>query len=278
MLTRRSFFIGCCAAHASFTNARAEEGRGFACGTVDTFTLSGRSTPIDPYGTSSDWKPQDLEVTAAQQGLTPYGTINVADRWRVTDGLTPGTGLITLGVCFLNGSSSQQAVVERGARRWLSGDLGKKLDFRFGVPQEQSQISVSFGDVGNNSIVGRTSASYARHRASMNIESVYEYIAAHEFGHAIGLQHEHQNPGYAIEWNTEVVVQEMARQGWSREMVEDNIFSRFPQSYACLGAKPDPYSIMLYPIPPGWAKNYQSGTNTAISNEDFRCLSAVYRA
>lgn len=33
--------------------------------------------------------------------------------------------------------------------------------------------------------------------------------AAHEFGHALGLAHEHQNPAGGIEWNEEVILRNL---------------------------------------------------------------------
>ena len=44
----------------------------------------------------------------------------------------------------------------------------------------------------------------------MNLGFMDGGTAAHEFGHAIGLAHEHQNPAGGIQWNEAVVIREMA--------------------------------------------------------------------
>ena len=49
----------------------------------------------------------------------------------------------------------------------------------------------------------------------------------HEFGHALGLIHEHQSPTAGINWNKEVVYQDMAGQGWSRAKVDQHIFKKY---------------------------------------------------
>ena len=43
----------------------------------------------------------------------------------------------------------------------------------------------------------------------MNLGFLDGGTAAHEFGHAIGLGHEHQNPAGGIEWNEEVVLRDL---------------------------------------------------------------------
>ncbi len=45
----------------------------------------------------------------------------------------------------------------------------------------------------------------------MNLGFLDGGTAAHEFGHAIGLAHEHQNPAGGIQWNEEVVIRELAK-------------------------------------------------------------------
>ena len=69
----------------------------------------------------------------------------------------------------------------------------------------------------------------------MNLADLIDHIIQHEFGHAIGLQHEHQHPSIGIQWNKKVVIADMAKQGWTQEMVEHNIFDRYATNYACVG-------------------------------------------
>ena len=252
----------------------------FICSTVDQVPDDDTKMQLDRYSADAGFDRKLLDTVIQDFKLTPFGTSYLGHRWRRSDGLTPNTDVITLGVHFLNGSENQKAIVRNAASGWLTGVLGMQMKFEFDMPRSRAQITVNFDSHRNNSIVGRASAEYARSYATMNLADVVDYIVQHEFGHAIGLQHEHQNPSIGIRWNKPVVLADMAQQGWTPQMVEDNIFTVFSTSYACVG---DPAfnrdSIMLYPIPSRWTLDgFHSDTNRIISSRDRRCLEGVYRA
>lgn len=278
MLNRRTFVTVCCAIHALPSTAQPRPG--FICGTVDRDASPDMQTPIDRYSSDSGSERTRVGAVISDFKFTPYGTANLDHRWRRSDGLTPHSGVITLGVHFLNGTVDQKKMVEKAANMWLIGDLGTRLKFQFGVDRSRSQISIQFGERGNNSIVGRESATYATTRPTMQLQDMYEYIVTHEFGHALGLQHEHQNPATAIKWKKATVIADMAKQGWTAKMCEDNIFTRFSKQYACIGSPAfDAKSIMLYPIPSYWTEDgYSSDTNVAVSPNDTQCVVGLYRA
>jgi len=72
----------------------------------------------------------------------------------------------------------------------------------------------------------------------------------HEFCHALGMIHEHQNPkGKAILWDKERVHQWASEtQGWSREKTDENIIERYKLD-EINGSTFDGKSIMLYFFP-----------------------------
>lgn len=280
MISRRSFLSACCALHfSSWAQAQTQQ-KGFVCSTVDRGADIDQKMELDRYSVDAAFDRKLLDDIVNEFKLTPYGTANLGHRWRRSDGLTPNTGKITLGVHFLNGDASQWQRAEQAARTWLQGELGSKIDFRFGVDRSAPQITIMFGSGRNNSIVGRASAEHAKTHTTMNLTDLDGYVVAHEFGHALGLQHEHQNPSTAIKWNKPVIVSEMAAQGWSPQDCESNIFSKFSQQYACVGSPTfDSRSIMLYPIPSHWTLDgYSTGTNASISANDRACVTGIYRA
>lgn len=76
-------------------------------------------------------------------------------------------------------------------------------------------------------------------------------VVLHEFGHVLGLIHEHQSPAASIPWNREAVYAFYAGppNHWTPEQVDRNIFERYQHDQTNTSSF-DPASIMLYPIPP----------------------------
>jgi hypothetical protein len=103
-------------------------------------------------------------------------------------------------------------------------------------------------------------------------------VVLHEFGHALGLIHEHQSPSAAIPWDREAVISYYAGPPnyWSAEQVEHNVFER--NSHAVANASVfDPTSIMLYPIPPEFTGGKLSvGWNRILSPMDREFIRLLY--
>ena len=111
-----------------------------------------------------------------------------------------------------------------------------KLKFVEDSKAHSADIRITFKDSNASwSSVGTDSARYSSKNCkskgnascvqpSMNLGwfDVGTYI--HEFGHAIGMIHEHQNPhGKSIDWNVPKLMDYMERtQGWDKEQVEIN--------------------------------------------------------
>ena len=103
-------------------------------------------------------------------------------------------------------------------------------------------------------------------------------VVLHEFGHAMGMIHEHQNPQGGINWNV-AAVQKYFRgppNYWSNNDIDQNVLSKY--SASLLNASNfDPKSIMLYAFPAsltndGVSTNY----NTKLSQLDTQWLQKVY--
>ncbi|KAI0474071.1 hypothetical protein GGR56DRAFT_650152 [Xylariaceae sp. FL0804] len=80
------------------------------------------------------------------------------------------------------------------------------------------------------------------------VEVVLKRKVLHEFGHALGCIHEHQQPKGHIRWNERRVVDFYEEMGWSRETINQNIFNYYTKDIVN-STDFDRHSIMLYPIP-----------------------------
>jgi hypothetical protein len=90
----------------------------------------------------------------------------------------------------------------------------------------------------------------------MNLGFLDGGTAGHEFGHAIGLAHEHQNPAGGIQWNEAVVIREAAKSPnfWDEATTRHNILRKYSAAQVN-GTAFDPDSIMLYFFPASWTLN-----------------------
>ena len=90
----------------------------------------------------------------------------------------------------------------------------------------------------------------------MNLGFLDGGTAAHEFGHAIGLGHEHQNPQGGIEWNEDIVIRELGKppNSWTPSQVKHNVLEKY-RADQIRGTQFDPNSIMLYFFPGSWTKS-----------------------
>uniref|UniRef100_A0A6C0LVR1 Peptidase metallopeptidase domain-containing protein n=1 Tax=viral metagenome TaxID=1070528 RepID=A0A6C0LVR1_9ZZZZ len=154
------------------------------------------------------------------------------------------------------------------------------LNFVF-VDDKNADIRISFADENASwSMVGTDSEhEKSKGTPSMNLGwfDVGTYI--HEFGHALGMIHEHQNPkgSYGIKWDIPKVVSYMEEtQGWDKKEVEKNVIGKYKLDQIN-GSQFDPLSVMLYFFPNDLTTN-NKGTrqNFRLSGIDTEWLSKTY--
>ncbi len=173
----------------------------------------------------------------------------------------------TLRVRFMGGSSQQRQLVKEQAQ-WWTEHANLFFDFNDALDAE---IRITFNpNDGAWSYVGTDAKGIPQDQPTMNIGFLDGGTAAHEFGHAIGLAHEHQNPAGGIQWNEEEVIRDLKGPPnyWNEQQIRTNVLNKYSVDQV-RGTDFDPDSIMLYFFPDSWVKN-GNGTkaNETLSNLD----------
>ncbi|HET7276882.1 MAG TPA: M12 family metallopeptidase [Dermatophilaceae bacterium] len=159
----------------------------------------------------------------------------------------------TLRVRFMGGAPAEQAKAREQAAWWAEA---ANLAFDFGhAPDAEIRVSFDPGD-GAWSMVGTDARQVPFNQATMNLGFLDGGTAGHEFGHAIGLAHEHSNPAGGIQWNEPVVLAALAGPPnfWDEATVRHNVFRKYSVDQIN-GTVFDPDSIMLYSFPASWTLN-----------------------
>ncbi|MEO6325213.1 MAG: M12 family metallopeptidase [Thermoanaerobaculia bacterium] len=188
---------------------------------------------------------------------------------------------MTLNVRFLGGAGDVQGRVKAHAKEWK-----KHANINFAwVDAEPSHVRIAFIEgAGSWSYVGTDAKRISDSKPTMNLgwltpetdDDEYSRVVLHEFGHALGCIHEHQHPAGGIVWNKpEVYKYYKEHDGWSKEDVDEQIFARYDADLLVLTKAADPQSIMMYPIPSGFA-NITVGWNRLLSQTDKTFIRSVY--
>jgi hypothetical protein len=172
-----------------------------------------------------------------------------------------------LRVCFFGGSKALRQLIAKTATDWMDPEVGIKLDFgknnaRSCTPGKgpEMQIRVSFDKPGYWSQLGQMSVIYAtQDQPSLNLQDFDKYDPStlneyaystirHEFGHALGIFHEHQNPrsGCENEYNWEYIYEYLSGppNNWDKEQIDFNL--RPINVEGLMATKFDRRSVMLY--------------------------------
>lgn len=201
-------------------------------------------------------------------------------------------------VKFLNGTDFQKSKVRQYAKEWevnSNSDFdGKyKIRLRF-IPYDGStsgnraQIRVVFRPGGSSSYIG--SDALRIHPDSPTVyfgwinegqsEAAIRQVVLHEFGHVLGLVHEHQSPTANIPWDKDKVYDYYARTQtppWDRSKVDYNIFRRYEASATNYTAY-DSNSIMHYAIPNSLTVgDYEVQWKTELSTIDKEFIKKIYK-
>jgi len=198
-------------------------------------------------------------------------------------------------VKFLDGNEYVRSKVRQYAETW---EEYANIDFVF-VQSGPAEIRISFTiDKGSWSYFGKDSARQSKVKtadgsefvrdasgASMNFgwfndktpEEEFRRTSLHEFGHALGLHHEHQNKNQNIQWNEEAVFAYFAKMGWSREKTQSQVLKKYGNDSEISNGVYDPLSIMHYYYPPELIKcGAKVCSNSVLSANDKAIIEEMY--
>jgi hypothetical protein len=186
----------------------------------------------------------------------PQLVLDKLRRWKTGDALT---------VCFFGVKPQLRGAIRDAAVDWtqyanVGLDFGSEPSFRTCRPIDNADIRITIRGGGYASRIGADRV--AAGRPTMYLQDFdtspppaprFHGVVRHEFGHALGFRHEHQNPkgGCDDQFDLDKLYVGLAKppNSWDKPTVDDNLL-RLSDSGAFEGTAYDPLSVMHYAFDP----------------------------
>lgn len=189
-----------------------------------------------------------------------------------------------LSVRMTGGSAFVRSKVRQFAEEWTKY---ANIRFAFVDDSQPAEIKIDFGSDGFSwSVVGRDALLVPFNFSTMHFgwfddgtsDTEFSRVVLHEFGHALGLIHEHQSPVAGIQWDKEKVYAffNARTPPWDRGVVDSQVFARYSVSSTNF-SQFDPTSIMEYAFPASLTLNGVGVPgNTTLSATDKQYIKLWY--
>ncbi|MDG4882001.1 hypothetical protein [Mesorhizobium sp. WSM4884] len=260
------------------------------------------SLEIGASGSEAKWDPARLNYLPLDRVPHPsLGTghdgleyvVVLPNRWAQTQ---------VLHVCFVGGAPDLRKKIVSIAEIWiqhtnlsLAGGSENGPDC---AAHDKSEIRIGFAEPGYWSYIGNDSLTQDlidNSLVSMNFEGFdknppaeprFTGIVLHEWGHALGLHHEHQSPASGCDseydW-TKLYAYYQQNYGWDKKMVDNNVKQLMADRSAYDWSERDPQSIMIYGSNPKFLKKGAHSKcyfhdNNSLSNLDVTGIEKTYPA
>ena len=187
----------------------------------------------------------------------------------------------TIRIAFLDGSEDLSSRVAAVANEWTAY---ANLNFEWVSGVGAGDVRITFNRGGSWSYIGtdckRVTGPTMQFGWLSDSSTAAEVrrVVLHEFGHMLGLGHEHKSPGVDIPWDEAAVYEYYmgSPNNWSREQVDNNVLGNYAASETNY-SNFDPRSIMLYPVDNSLTRgDYSVGLNHDLSETDKKHMGEIY--
>lgn len=176
-----------------------------------------------------------------------------------------------------NSSLNPQEIVKLVVQERIQPLVNLELKFVYDNPNE-ANIRISFDKTkGSWSANGTNALKVDKTKATMNFGWLDVGTILHEFGHLLGMTHEHQGPFSNIQWNKPLLYRVYKSSlGWNPDKVNKQIINR--HNYRdIIGSDFDPLSIMIYFFSPKLTlNNLGTPENNRLSGHDVLWITKIY--
>lgn len=166
------------------------------------------------------------------------------------------------------------------------------LKFEWNADPTVSDVRIMFvPELGAWSYIGTDNAHISKNQPTMNLGWIDDdtnfdapqykatgIVVIHEFGHMLGMIHEHSRADANLEWNKPVIYKALGGppNNWSRQEVDQQVFETYSVD-SFNGSVYDPSSVMHYIFPAGWfLRNPHLPIVTHLSPLDKEWISKTY--